>query len=533
MTNHEVLYAADPRLVVNSPNSSSSRNSLFSVFSSSSQATTLSNQSQPSRTFKERLQLGTGLQPQDYYQRPPSPLHEAVEPRNQSSPIPIHINSPTVHICVACNIPFKTSGSLSRHQKQHCERKVEWLCWLCVPAKNFYRKDKLSKHHLDNHGGGCVPGCKKQGGLCDRHLNHSVSEFPPKKAWGCPCCLRCFDTFDAWTKHGGNHPVQNDKIVGWSLSMMVQSLVLQPYLKGAIAHLPWQACDPAKVKADVCQTLREALERHKLPDAVQDHYDYRHLQLPEALAQYAFRLVAYGGPYLDDISTVATKSSAADNATEQLRKEYLGQLIALSPSDPPSSGYWSPDDPFTYCQRARPPTDPASVREYLDVHILDDAFNVNFEINSADPVAFSSGDGRSLQSHSQTLHTTSATLSQEATSSPQVYGSLGRMTQDPSYSERRRRDLITEKPLPIPAHLLSSAQSHTTQTHALPSATAVHDGLAAESTREPSTLDYEKASTSIGSMDAAPVSPRHARMSSRMSFQWEALVDLPEEMHDQ
>ena len=78
---------------------------------------------------------------------------------------------------------------------------------------------------------------------------------------------------------------------------MVQSLILQPYLRDAIAYLPLHMFDVADTKADVCRILREALERHRLPDAVRDHYDYRYLQLPEALAQYAFRLVAYGVPY--------------------------------------------------------------------------------------------------------------------------------------------------------------------------------------------------------------------------------------------
>lgn len=78
---------------------------------------------------------------------------------------------------------------------------------------------------------------------------------------------------------------------------MVQSLMLQPYLADAIAHLPLHMFDMANAKADVCQILRVALERHKLPGAVQYHYDYRYLQLPEALAQYALRLVAYGVPY--------------------------------------------------------------------------------------------------------------------------------------------------------------------------------------------------------------------------------------------
>jgi hypothetical protein len=73
---------------------------------------------------------------------------------------------------------------------------------------------------------------------------------------------------------------------------MVMSLLLQPYLKEAVARLPWGICDMAKVKAEVCQDLREVLERHRLPNAVHDHYDYRHLQLPEKLAYYAFRELA-------------------------------------------------------------------------------------------------------------------------------------------------------------------------------------------------------------------------------------------------
>jgi hypothetical protein len=306
---------------------------------------------------------------------------EVTEPANQGPPIPIPKNDPPVQICVACNTPCANKSSLIRHQREHCERKVEWLCRLCVPTKNFYRKEKLSQHHIDNHGEACVSGCKQRGGLCEQHLKRSLLELPPKKAWGCPCCLRCFDTVDSWTRHGRNHPVQNDKVVGWSSSIMVQSLLDQPYLKDAVVHLPWHACDPAKVKAEVCQDLREALERHKLPDAVQGHYDYRHLWPPEALAQYAFRLIAYGGPFLDDVATIATNTNAVEAATNQLRKEFQTQLTVptvLKPSDPPPSGYWNPNDPFTDPQRAHLPTDSLSVHDYLEKHLLDDAFNVAF-----------------------------------------------------------------------------------------------------------------------------------------------------------
>ena len=289
--------------------------------------------------------------------------------------------------------------------------------------KNFYRKEKLSQHHLDNHGGGCVLGCKKQGGLCEPHLNRSVFELPPKKAWGCPCCLRCFDTFEAWTKHGGNHPIENDKIVGWSLRTMVESLVHQPYLKDAVAHLPWHACDPTKVKADICQSLREALERHKLPDAVQDHYDYR--------------------------------------------------------------------------------------------------------------IDYPSGNGQGFQTHDQALYPTSTAPPGEAALSSHNSGSLNRMARDADCSERRRRALNTEKPLPNLVHLPSSTRLQPAHMDPVPLGTPLYDGAAPEISQQASTPEDSKDSVRIELMDATPNSPRHARMSSRMSFQWEAWVDLPpEELHD-
>ena len=212
---------------------------------------------------------------------------------------------------------------------------------------------------------------------------------------------------------------------------MVKSLLFQPYLTDAVAHLPWDACDPAKVKAEVCQDLREALERHTLPDAVQGHYDYRHLRLPEALAQYAFRLVAYGGPYLDEVATVATNTNAVEAATKQLRKEFQSPLTVptvLKPSDPPASGYWNPNDPFTYPQRAHLPTDSVSVRDYLDIHLLDDAFNVAVDMHPASTIAQSPRGGRSVQSHDQTMYASSAALSSEQAPSSQLLHSAERMS---------------------------------------------------------------------------------------------------------
>jgi hypothetical protein len=215
------------------------------------------------------------------------------------------LSSEGQYSCVACNVCFSSKSSLSRHWTQYCECEREWICLLCVSPKGFRRKDKLFQHHMQDHD---LP--------CEKDKAWSISYLPPKKAWGCPCCLRCFDTFAAWTKHCVNHPLQNGKVIGWSLNTMVQSLILQPYLTDAIAYLPLPMFDLANVQVDICRILREALERHKLPDAVRDHYDYRYLQLPEALAKYVFRLVAYRVPY--DVSYLGTSLITGESAADPI-----------------------------------------------------------------------------------------------------------------------------------------------------------------------------------------------------------------------
>src|SRR5204863_3097569 len=132
------------------------------------------------------------------------------------SPISISKGSTAVYLCIACNKSCKNKSSLSRHQMQHCEREEEFFCLLCEPKKRYFRKDRLSLHHTQNHGRGCVPGCQQQqGGLCKQHLSHSRVAIWPKKAWGCPCCVQCFDTLAAWTTHSTSHPVENGSVVGW------------------------------------------------------------------------------------------------------------------------------------------------------------------------------------------------------------------------------------------------------------------------------------------------------------------------------
>lgn len=465
--------------------------------------------------------------------RQASPLHDIARPVNQGCPIPINTSPPAVHICVACNIAFTNKSTLSRHQKQHCERKVEWVCGLCVPKKNFYRKDKLCQHHIDSHGAMCVPGCKQQwGGLCERHLNQATSELPPKKAWGCPCCLRCFDTFAAWTSHGGNHPVQNDKVVGWSLSMMVQSLMLQPYLKDAITHLPWEVCDPAKVKADVCQTLREALERHKLPDAVQIHYDYRHLQLPEALVQYAFCLVVYGVPYLEDNSVVAGEVMAKPTL-EQSRTRFQGQHFSPSlqpgPSTP-ASGYWNPEDPFSYHQSTHQIARQDLVPKNPNGHLRDYPDNGFTDSKRSRANVQSSSCQMSTQAYDQVVHTSSAARSRDAELAPQGFGVC--TSQEFTCTEKRSHGLSMKKSLQNLVHRPSSTKLTLSHTDPGLPVSLPSDSRTLEISRTAALLDQNKDSVRADPMEVLPISQRQSRLSGRMSdVQWDLFFTWPPEEH--
>jgi hypothetical protein len=133
---------------------------------------------------------------------------------------------------------------------------------------------------------------------------------------------------------------------------MVRSLLGQPYLKEAVARLPWETCDLTKVKAEVCQELREVLERHRLPNTVHDHYDYRHLQLPEKLAHYAFRLLFNGEPFPDNVSTVASGTGIGE--TEPFYNRHRDQMLApvFNMSGSTALSYWNSEDPSAYDENA-------------------------------------------------------------------------------------------------------------------------------------------------------------------------------------
>src|SRR5579859_2415732 len=52
---------------------------------------------------------------------------------------------------------------------------------------------------------------------------------------GCPCCINCFDTLEAWNQHKGIHGIRNEKVENWSFRTMVRSLLHQHALDSHLA----------------------------------------------------------------------------------------------------------------------------------------------------------------------------------------------------------------------------------------------------------------------------------------------------------
>jgi hypothetical protein len=319
---------------------------------------------------------------------------------------------------------------------------------------------------------------------------------------------------------------------------MVQSLLLQRFLAEAIGRSPLQKCDHTKVKADVCQNLREALERHKLPDAVQDHYDYRHLQLPEALALYAFRLVAYGEAFLDDFLAVANSAGTRETAAEPLANGLGGQRFAPTvqgASDQRVSGYWNPAEPFTYPQEGRRPTEAAYVYGRPTGHLSEVAGNGRSDIRSSRLNAQHLSSAVPVQLYDQALQAVSSASPSELTSAMRLLGSPGRTFQDSWSSEKGRgRGLSVKKSLQNLVHRSSPSKPTTSHTGTNSRGPAIPATRTLEISRTATILDYNREPSRVEPMEAVPSSPRQARLSGRMSgIQWDGWVTWqPDEQHD-
>lgn len=262
---------------------------------------------------------------------------------------------PVCSICYACNTSFKNANTLAKHQTEFCERKVEWVCPAC-PHKIFGLQERLNRHHMEAHAETCPYGCDKKEKLhseaCKTQLSKCSKPITTKKAWGCPCCIRCFESLEEWSSHVRNHPVQNEKVQDWSFSTMMWSLLKQPYLSEYMIWEHWEHCNWSTLNKDTSQSLRFALERREVPADVRAHPDYSNLNHPRALASYALNLGTTGKAYPHK-TTGMTKSNPYQSSSPS---SHIGNTSTDSPH------YQRALDPSAQSQAGRPmPTEGANL----------------------------------------------------------------------------------------------------------------------------------------------------------------------------
>jgi hypothetical protein len=220
------------------------------------------------------------------------PLASPVLPYPQVRRVPMATN-----ICYTCNKSFKCTTTLTKHRNEFCERKAEWFCPLC-PGEVFGLQDRLNRHHVDKHADSCRYCCDKKekppSAACKLSLSKCSRQLETKKAWGCPCCIEYFESFEERSHHVSNHPIQDGKLQDWSNSTLIWSLLKHPYISAHVTREYFQYCNWSTLDAELSLSLRHALERHELPAAVSTHVDYCGLDGPAALARYAFNLGTSG-----------------------------------------------------------------------------------------------------------------------------------------------------------------------------------------------------------------------------------------------
>jgi hypothetical protein len=217
--------------------------------------------------------------------------------QNQESPYPTCAAFTQKPFCFACNEHFKNKGSLSRHQKEQCEREKVATCSLCPPPQlMYYSERRLFQHHVASHGDKCKNGCSKKelSGPCKEHLSESFEELPPKKAWGCPYCVRCFKSFDERNCHCIGHFNKAGKAPQWSFGIMITSLLQQDNLTDArMCHDPPEPSTWSTINEKTCSGLREILEYCTIPTQMHDN-EYWYLDEANAVVRCVYDLMAKG-----------------------------------------------------------------------------------------------------------------------------------------------------------------------------------------------------------------------------------------------
>jgi len=246
------------------------------------------------------------------------PLANPALPYLQAGHVPVASN-----ICYTCNVSYKNATTLAKHQTEFCERKVEWVCLAC-PRRVFGLQERLNRHHMDAHADSCPYGCDKREKLhseaCKLQLSKYSRHLAIKKAWGCPCCVKCFESLEEWSYHVSSHPIQNEKVQNWSFSTMIWSLLKQPYISHHVTPKCWECCIWSTLSKELTLSLRHALERHEVPAAVSAHVDYCGLDGPAVLVKYAFNLGTTG------------EAHPRKRKTDSSRYQSAADLVAHSPA---------------------------------------------------------------------------------------------------------------------------------------------------------------------------------------------------------
>ena len=201
--------------------------------------------------------------------------------------------------CFACNEQFKNKGSLKRHQQEQCEREKIFACPLCpLPQAIYYTRERLIRHHIRLHGDNCPHDCSKNenriSDVCKEHLSGSFEKLPPKKAWGCPYCVRCFREFEDWHRHCTEHLTKADAATTWSFGTMIESLLEQESLRAACTRHEFPVTrNWSSINEKTCTGLREVLEHCRLPSGLRAR-EYCYLSASNAVVRCVFDVIISG-----------------------------------------------------------------------------------------------------------------------------------------------------------------------------------------------------------------------------------------------
>ena len=203
-------------------------------------------------------------------------------------------------ICFGCDLRFKCKDTLFWHQQERCERDFVSTCSLCpLPQPKFYLITTLFRHHISSHGGECSNGCSRYDDLvslpCGEQLIRTFVRLSPKKAWGCPYCVCCFNSFKYWNQHCADHFKTDDDRPKWSSGTMICSLL---YQKSLISLPPGQLppyVDPLeKLNRKDHSGLKEVLEYCKFPGTLRRDGEYHSMTEAVAVVFFVYEIARTG-----------------------------------------------------------------------------------------------------------------------------------------------------------------------------------------------------------------------------------------------